>query len=219
MPEWIDVSMPIHAGMIVWPGDRGVSLERACSIERGDLYNLTECQFSAHTGTHIDAPLHFMRDGAATDSLPLDALLGPARVIRVENPVAISPADLPPDLERGERILFQTENSFCRITASQFQTDFVYLSKEAAQVLVTAGVRCVGIDYLSVGGYSHDLVETHLVLLGSGVWIIEGLDLSGVEAGRFELVCLPLKLVGAEGSPARAALRQLPLSTRAQTPP
>ncbi|MGD0577410.1 MAG: cyclase family protein [Bryobacteraceae bacterium] len=209
MHPWIDISLPIHSGMVVWPGDRPVRVEQSMSLERGDPFNLTECRFTAHTGTHMDAPHHFLPAGDGIDTLPLEAVLGPCRVVRIHDPVAVRPAELPARLQRGDRILFQTNNSFNNIGLRRFVEDFVYVSKEAAVVLAEAGVQTVGIDYLSVGGLHHDLVETHLVLLGAGIWIIEGLDLSAVEPGEYELVCLPLKLVGADGAPARAALRRL----------
>lgn len=209
MHPWIDISLPIRSGMPVWPGDLPVRVDQTMSLERGDPFNLTECHFTAHTGTHLDAPRHFLAAGAAIDALPLDAVLGPCRVVRIHDPVAVRPAELPAFLQAGERILFQTRNSFRNIHLHEFVEDFVYVSKEAATFLAAARVQTVGIDYLSVGGFHHDLVETHLVLLGAGIWVIEGLDLSAVEPGEYELACLPLKLVGADGAPARAALRQL----------
>ncbi|MDR3719350.1 MAG: cyclase family protein [Bryobacteraceae bacterium] len=209
MNPWIDISMPLLSGMAVWPGDSAVRVERVLSLENGDPFNLTQCSFTAHTGTHMDAPRHFLAQGAAMDALPLEAVLGPCRVVGIRDPEAVRPAELPGDLRRGERILFKTENSFRHLHSGQFAEDFVYVSREAAEGLVAAGVRTVGIDYLSVGGFHHDLVETHLALLGAGIWIIEGLDLSCVEPGRYELACLPLRLIGADGAPARAALRKL----------
>ena len=209
MNHWIDISMSVHSGMVVWPGDSAVQVERSLSLENGDPFNLTQCSFTAHTGTHMDAPRHFLAQGAAMDALALEAVLGPCRVVGIHDPEAVRPAELPDDLQRGERILFKTNNSFKHICSGRFAEDFVYVSKEAAEALATAGVRTVGIDYLSVGGFRQDMAETHLVLLGAGIWIIEGLDLSGVEPGRYELACLPLRLAGADGAPARAALRKL----------
>jgi arylformamidase len=207
--DWIDISLPVYSGMVVWPGDSEVRVERVMELEKGDPFNLTQCSFTAHTGTHMDAPRHFLPQGAGIDALPLDAVLGPCRVVPIRDPRAVRPAELPDDLEPGDRILFKTGNSTKLNRLQHFVEDFVYLSREAAQALVTAGVRTVGIDYLSVGGFRDDMAETHLILLGAGVWIIEGLDLSQVEPGRYELACLPLRLVGADGAPARAALRKL----------
>ena len=179
------------------------------SLERGDQCNLTECHFSAHTGTHLDAPRHFLPSGDSIDAMPFDAVLGPCRVVRIQDPVAVRLADLPARLEPGDRILLQTDNAFKYNNLDKFVENFVYVSKEAAAVLAAAHVWTVGIDYLSVGGFHHDLVATHQVLLAAGIWIIEGLDLSAVEPGDYELACMPLKLVGAEGAPARAALRRI----------
>jgi arylformamidase len=207
--DWIDISLPVYSGMVVWPGDSEVRVERVMRLENGDLFNLTQCSFTAHTGTHIDAPRHFFAKGVGVDALPLDAVLGPCRVVQIEDPEAVRPGEIPDDLQPGERVLFKTDNScFCN-GIQRFVETFVYVSKEAANALVAAGVRTVGIDYLSVGGFSQDLVETHLILLGAGIWIIEGLDLSNVEPGRYELACLPLRLVDADGAPARAALRKV----------
>jgi arylformamidase len=184
-------------------------VERLLELEKGDPFNLTQCSFSAHTGTHVDAPRHFLPQGAAIDALPLDAVLGPCRVVRIQDPEAVRPAELPGDLLPGERVLFKTDNSCKYNSLRKFIETFIYVSREAAEALVAAGVRTVGIDYLSVGGFSQDLAETHVILLSAGIWIIEGLDLSRVESGRYELACLPLRLVGADGAPARAALRKL----------
>ena len=201
--------MPVYSGMVVWPGDSRVHVERVMKLEEGDAFNLTQCSFTAHTGTHVDAPIHFLSQGAGMDALPLDAVLGPCRVVHIEDPEAVRPAELPNDLQPGDRILFKTDNSYKYNQSPKFVEKFVYVSKEAANALVSAGVRTVGIDYLSVGGYLHDMAETHLILLGAGIWIIEGLDLLNVEPGHYELACLPLRLVGADGAPARAALRKL----------
>lgn len=209
MSDWIDVSVPVHSGMVVWPGDSEVRVERVLELEQGAPFNLTHCSFTAHTGTHIDAPRHFLAGGQTIDSIPLDAVLGPCRVVRIHAPEKVSPAELPGDLMSGERILFQTDNSFKNNKLNEFIEDFVYVSREAAEVLASAGVRLVGIDYLSVGGFKRDMAETHCILLAAGIWIVEGLDLSQVEPGRYELACLPLRLTGADGAPARAALRKL----------
>ncbi|MBE7540735.1 MAG: cyclase family protein [Bryobacteraceae bacterium] len=209
MSEWIDVSMPLANGMTVWPGDAPPRFEQTMWIERGDPCNLTRMDVSVHTGTHMDAPRHFLREGAGMESLPLEAVMGPARVVETSHPEAVQAGELPGDLERGERILFKTPNSARDLLERPFAEDFVYISREAAVVLAEAGVRTVGVDGLSVGGFHQDLVETHEILLGAGIWIIEGLDLRRIEPGRYELACLPLKIVGSDGAPARAALRRV----------
>jgi arylformamidase len=208
--SWIDISVPIYSGMVHWPGDPAVLIERATDMSRGDVANVSKLDMGAHTGTHMDAPLHFFPDGAGLDEMPLDATIGPARVIRIEHLQAILPAELElHDLQAGERVLFRTRNSDRCWKDNNFVEDFVYISAAAARFLVQRQVRTVGIDYLSVGGFVHDGVETHQVLLGAGIWLIEGLNLSVVEAGAYEMVCLPLRIAGADGAPSRAILRPL----------
>jgi len=205
---WIDISVPIYSGMVHWPGDPGVSVERTKDLSRGDAANVSKLELGAHTGTHMDAPRHFLADGAGLDDLPLEATIGPARVIRIGHPQVILPEELEAHrLRAGERVLFLTRNSERCWNNSRFVEDFVYISAAAAQFLVERKVRTVGIDYLSVGGYVNDGVETHRILLGAGIWLIEGLNLSAVKPGAYELVCLPLRIAGADGAPARAVLR------------
>jgi arylformamidase len=205
---WIDISVPIYSGMVHWPDDPGVRIERTKDLSRGDAANVSKLELGAHTGTHMDAPRHFLADGAGLDDLPLDATIGPARVIRIEHPYEILPGELEAyRLRAGERVLFLTRNSERCWKNNRFVEDFVYISAAAAQFLVQRQVRTVGIDYLSVGGYVHDGVETHRILLGAGIWLIEGLNLSAVKPGAYELVCLPLRVAGADGAPARAILR------------
>ena len=205
---WIDISVPIYSGMVHWPDDPGVSIERVQDLSRGDAANVSKLELGAHTGTHMDAPRHFLADGAGLDEMPLDATIGSARVIRIGHPQAILPAELEAHrLRAGERVLFLTRNSEHCWNNSRFVEDFVYISAAAAQFLIERKVRTVGIDYLSVGGYLNDGVETHQILLGAGVWLIEGLNLSAIKPGAYELVCLPLRIAGADGAPARAILR------------
>lgn len=207
--DWIDVTRPVEAGMAVWPGDDAPVIEQILFMDRGDICNLSKMAMSVHVGTHMDAPRHFINGGVSMDALPLDAVLGEARVIEIRDPVAIRPEELPGDIAAGERILFKTRNSSELWTKPGFQEDFVYISREAAEVLAAKGVRTVGIDYLSIGGFHTEMVETHEAILGAGIWAIEGLDLSRVEPGRYEMACLPMKLAGADGAPARVALRWL----------
>lgn len=207
--EWLDISTPLRSGMVVWPGDEPVRVEQTKFLERGDGFNLTQLRMTAHTGTHVDAPRHFLRGGADTASMPLDALLGEARVIDVDDEVAVRAEHVPGDLAAGERLLFRTRNSTRYVPMGRFVEEFVYVSKEAAARMASAQVRAVGVDYLSVGGFHTDLVETHEILLGAGIWVLEGLDLALVQPGRYELACLPLLIPGADGAPARALLRPL----------
>ncbi len=195
--EILDVSVPIREGMVTYPGDPVVRLERAASIADGSPVNLTRIDFGLHSGTHVDAPVHFIDGADGADSLRLDVLVGPCEVVEVPDLTRDSVAKSP---EGIERVLFKTPNS--ELWASdEFAADFALLDGDAARLLVERGVRLVGVDYLSVGDE-----EAHLALLEAGVVPVEGLDLRGVEPGPYELVCLPLRVVGADGAPARAIL-------------
>jgi arylformamidase len=164
----------------------------------------------AHTGTHMDGPIHFVPFGKGLDEMPLTATIGRARVIEISDPEAVKPDELRSyTLHRDERVLFKTQNSARRWSSEEFIEDFVYVSQEAAQYLADRGIRTVGVDYLSVGGFSKDGAETHQTLLEAGIWVIEGLDLSEVEPGEYELVCLPIKIEQSDGAPARAILRAI----------
>lgn len=208
MTAWIDISVPIYSGMVHWPDNPAVRIDRIQDLSRGDAANVSKLELGVHTGTHMDAPLHFFAHGAGLDEMPLDATVGPARVIHISHPRMILPAELEAHrLRAGERVLFRTRNSERCWKNNHFVEDFVYISAAAAQFLAQRQVRTVGIDYLSVGGYVHDGVETHQILLSAGIWLIEGLNLAAVEPGAHELVCLPLRIVGADGAPARAILR------------
>jgi arylformamidase len=207
---WIDVSVPLHSGMVHWPDNPPVQIERALSIGHGDAANVSEISMGAHTGTHMDGPIHFVQDGKGLDEMPFDATIGRARVIEISDPESIKPKELHPHgLQRGERILFKTQNSARRWSSEDFIEDFVYVSQEAARYLADRGIKTVGVDYLSVGGFRKDGVETHQALLEAGIWVIEGLDLSEVKPGEYELICLPVKIEQSDGAPARAILRPL----------
>jgi arylformamidase len=194
--------------MVHWPGDPAFHIERAHDQEKGHVATVSRMALGVHTGTHMDAPLHFIRNGATIDSMPLDATVGRARVIAIDDPQSIKRGELLAHrISAGERILFKTHNSDGAWNTDQFDEDFVFISHDAAAYLAESGIRCVGVDYLSVGGFREDGPETHHALLGAGIWIIEGLNLHGIEPGDYELACLPLKLIGSEGAPARAILR------------
>ena len=207
---WIDVSVPLRSGMVHWPDNPPVKIERMLDIEHGDAANVSTISMGSHTGTHMDAPLHFVRGGKGLDEMPLEVTIGHARVIEIHDPESVKPNELRPhEIRSGERILFKTRNSARRWYEEAFIEDFVYVSQEAARYLAALEVLTVGIDYLSVGGFVKDGVETHQALLGAGIWVIEGLDLSQVEPGQYELICLPLKVKGGDGAPARAILRSI----------
>ena len=195
--EIIDISVPIRSGMVTYPGDPEVRLERTSSIADGAAANLSKLDFGVHSGTHVDAPVHFNDGAAGADELPLDVLNGPCEVVEVGR-LDASAVDAVP--EGAKRVLFKTPNSELWATDS-FADEFERLNGPAAKALVERGVRLVGVDYLSVGDE-----DAHHVLLGAGVVPVEGLDLRGVEPGSYELHCLPLRLVGSDGAPARAIL-------------
>lgn len=202
--------MPIRAGMAHWPGDPDVVVERALDIGRGDPCNLTVMSACAHIGTHVDAPLHFIGGGDSMDAFPVDALVGQARVIAIHDSEVIGVPELASAAIRsGERVLFRTRNSERRLLSVPFIDDFIYLSAAGARHLAGAGVLAAGIDYLSIGGLHRDLAETHVALSEAGIWIIEGLDLTQTPPGDYEMICLPLRIAGAEGAPARVILRPI----------
>lgn len=201
MSDIIDISVAIQPSTVTYPGDPTVTLERVASLADGDIVNLTRLDLGAHTATHVDAPLHFIEGAPATEALPLDVLVGPASVLDLTAAERLDAAAFD-GVELAERVLLKTRNSELWGRGT-FAEDALQLDGGAARVLVDAGVRLVGIDYLSVGD-----PEAHRVLLGAGVVPVEGLDLSGVEPGEYELICAPLKLVGSDGAPARALLRR-----------
>lgn len=207
MPEWIDISVPVTTDMARWPGDPDIQLERIASIGPKSFCNLTAISMCAHTGTHMDAPLHFIDGGIAMEAMPLDAVIGPARVIEIFDPAKISRCELEQHaLRRGERILLKTSNSTRLWKTNRFIEDFVYIAHDAAAYMAETGIRTVGIDAYSVGGFRNDLQETHVTLLAAGIWIVEGLMLEHAAPGEYDFICLPIKLVGADGAPARALL-------------
>lgn len=205
---WIDISVPLHNGMVHWPDNPPVKVERMLDLEAGDACNVSKISLGVHTGTHVDAPRHFLRDGVGVHLAPVGALIGPARVIEIADSHAIGSDELRQhDIQAGERVLFKTLNSARCWQTDDFIEDFVYVSQAAARYLAGLHVQTVGVDYLSVGGYTVDGPETHNALLSAGIWIIEGLNLSGVRPGTYELICLPLKITDSDGAPARAVLR------------
>jgi arylformamidase len=206
--KWIDISVTIKPGMAHWPDNPAIKVDRMLDMNKGDVCNVSVLSFGSHTGTHMDAPLHFIKNGKGLDKMPLDATIGPARVIEIKDKEAVKVEEIAKQkIKAGERILFKTRNSTRSWKTDEFDKNFVYISKEAAAFLARAKVMTVGIDYLSVGGFFKDGKETHDALLGAGIWVIEGLNLSKVKAGRYELNCLPIKVLNSDGAPARALLR------------
>jgi arylformamidase len=206
-----DVTVPIRAGMPIYEGDPSVDIESWSALAKGNSANVSFLHFGAHTGTHVDAPAHFIDGARKIDSLSLEALIGPARVIRVPNEVNEIGSNFLAEcnLNNAERILFHTRNS--GFWNEGFRKDFTHLLPEAAEKLVELGVILVGTDYLSIEKFHSGHHRTHLTLLSRNVVIVEGLNLSDVPEGDYELICLPLRIAegAGDGAPARVVLRTL----------
>jgi arylformamidase len=206
--EWIDISVPIYAGMVHFPGDPPVEISQPMHLDRGDICTVSHLALGLHTGTHVDAPSHFLKGAKGVDALSLEAMVGLARVIEILEPAAIGEAELRGrGIERGDRILLKTSNSTRCWNSDEFVPDFNHLTLDGAAYLAGLGVRTVGIDYLSIG-HGDDGPAVHRALLGAEILIVEGLNLSDVEPGEYDLVCLPLKILGGDGSPSRALLKR-----------
>jgi arylformamidase len=206
---WIDISVPLQAGLPIFEGDPTFHIELAFSIPGGASYNVSRVDMGVHSGTHLDAPLHAIDGAHGSDEIPLDAGMGPAWIVDATGltGATISAADLGSlEIPADEtRLLFKTRNSALWGKAG-FQASFIGLDERAAADLAARGLRLVGIDYLSIGPFSK-AVGTHRALLGAGVAILEGADLRSVEPGPVELLCLPIKLIGSDGVPVRALVR------------
>lgn len=203
-----DISLTITPTLPVWPGDPPVRLTQPSHLERGDICTITRLDISAHTGTHLDAPAHFIPGGATVETLNLDALIGPALVADARGLGHLTAEALESlAIARGvQRLLLRTDNSaIWQRGDTAFQENFVAIEPSGATWLVERGVKLVGIDYLSVAPFD-DGVPTHQILLGAGVIAVEGLDLSAIEPGEYQLICLPIKIGGADGAPCRAVL-------------
>ena len=206
-----DVSAPVRHGGLVYPGNPPISITAVQSIAQGDTANVSRIDLGSHTGTHIDAPLHFMDGGAGVDELPLDVLVGPARLIAFGDDVmAVGEAALRRhDLHGVTRLLIKTRNSaWLASGSSEFHPDFTHVAPDGAEYLVSIGVRLVGVDYLSVEQFRSPHHRTHKTLLSNGVVIVEGLVLTEPPPGDYELYCLPMLLAGIDGAPARAVLTE-----------
>ena len=204
-----DISISISPDMPVWPGGPAVVLEKVSSMDLGAHDNVSRLACSVHTGTHVDAPHHFLNDHRTVEALSLDILTGPAWVIQIPDEVTLITAGI---LEKAAipsgtlRLLLKTRNSrLWELGNKEFSMDFVGLSLDGAEWLVQVGVKLVGIDYLSIAPYKQS-IPSHQTLLKPGIIILEGVDLSGITPGTYDLYCLPLKLVGSDGAPARAIL-------------
>lgn len=206
-----DISLTIAPDLPIWPGDPDIELDQTESMDKGGHVNVTRMNISVHTGTHVDAPHHFLNDGRTVEQLSLEVLTGPCYVVQLPDGVEAITSEV---LDRTEitsdmkRVLFGTRNSHLWSKGEvAFQTDFVAITEDGAEWLAEHGVQLVGVDYLSVAPYE-DSNPTHEILLKAGVVIVEGLNLSKVMRGFYDLYCLPLKIAGSDGAPARTILIQ-----------
>lgn len=204
-----DISLTISPELPVWPGDPAVLIERIAQIESGANANVSRMNMGVHTGTHVDAPFHFLPEGSCVEQLPLDVLVGPSFVLDLQQEVDIitgpilEKSNIPADTRR---LLIKTRNSdYWKISGAVFQTNFVGISNDGAEFLVSLGIQLIGIDYLSVAPYKQSR-PTHEALLKAGIVVVEGLNLSEIQQGYYTLYCLPLKIAGSDGAPARAIL-------------
>ncbi|MEP6731369.1 MAG: cyclase family protein [bacterium] len=204
-----DISVPIRTGGLIYPGNPAISITPQQAISQGAGANVSRLDLGSHTGTHVDAPKHFFDDGAGVDALSLDVLMGPARLIVFSDAVmSIGEAELREhDLAGVTRVLFKTRNSAWLASGStEFHPDYTYVAPDGAAYLASLGVKLVGVDYLSVEQFHSGHHMTHRTLLERGIVIVEGLLLSDVPAGTYDLRCLPILLAGLDGAPARAVL-------------
>lgn len=207
-----DVTVPLSPTLPVWPGDPHLQLESRSQIADGAQCNVTSLTCSVHTGTHVDAPVHFFDGAKGVETLPLEILMGPVTVIDVGNASEITPdaVDAVQFMDSTRRVFFKSTNSqLWDDLKHTFYENFVALSPEAAQRVVERGIHLIGVDYLSVQRFQDKEPWTHYTLLKANVILVEGLDLREVEPGHYDLVCLPLKIQGCDGSPARVVLKEL----------
>lgn len=203
--SWLDFTTTISDGMAYWPDNAPVHIRKTLSMAEGAAANVTEMSLSVHTGTHVDAPRHFLPDGADVTQLNLSTFMGPALLVETDEERFITLATVEHlQLQPHDRVLFKTRNSRHDWSTQPFDPNFVRLRADAAEWLRDQGVVCVGVDYISVGP-----ADTHHALLDAGISIIEGLALQHATPGRYDLICLPLKIEGADGAPARVIARRL----------
>jgi arylformamidase len=202
-----DISVPIRSGGLVYPGNPEIEITLQQAVAKGAGANVSVIRFGSHTGTHADAARHFFDDGQSVDRIPLERLIGPAVLLGFPDDLrAVTAADLRKHEIKGQtRVLLRTRNS-AMLSQKEFAPDYTYLAPDGAQYLVDNGVELVGIDYLSIEQFHSGHHKTHRTLLERSVVILEGLDLSVPAPGRYELICLPLRIEGCDGAPARAVL-------------
>ncbi len=212
-PGWYDISVPLKQGMVYYPTDPAPpKIYRYSDRELGAMVTMSMLEIISHTGTHIDAPLHFIPGGSTISDMPLDATIGPARVIEIKDPVKIKIAELEKhNIKKGERVLFKTRNSPVVYESPRYTEDYVYLDGDAADYLVQKGIILFGLDNITIGHAKDgdNVGRTHRTLLGAGIYILENCALANVPPGEYELICLPLLLLKGDAAPARAILRPL----------
>jgi arylformamidase len=205
----LDVSLRLSDRLPTYPGNPPWEYLPVKRVARGDSSNVSALHLGTHTGTHVDAPRHFFDNGPGVDELPLDVLVGPARLVHFPGVTAVGAAELAAaGLAGVTRLLLRTDNSDLWARGGDFTPQFVYLAEDGARFLADRGVRLVGVDYLSVERFKAPGAPTHHALLGAGLVVVEGLDLSAAAPGDYELLCLPLKVAGGDGAPARVVLRR-----------
>ncbi|MCB1109912.1 MAG: cyclase family protein [Chlamydiia bacterium] len=202
-----DISLTLSESIPTWPGDRGAEFKKLMEVSKGDMASVTAIKMSAYTGTHVDAPCHFLENGYGVEKLPLNILMGEALVVEALDVDLITKEVLEGiGFPSTQRLLIKTRNSKqWEEGATTFIEDYVAISADGADYLVKRGVKLIGVDYLSVAPFQA-LVETHQILLKADVIILEGINLSEVPSGKYQLYCLPLKISGSDGAPARAIL-------------
>jgi arylformamidase len=210
---WYDISIPLKQGMVYFPTDPAPpKIYRYSDRALGSKVTMCMIEMIGHTGTHVDAPLHFIPDGSTISDMPVDATIGPARVIAIKDKESIKASELKKNnIKKGERVLFKTCNSPSAYEAEKFIEDYCYLDDDAADYLVKVGVRLVGIDYITIGSYKRpeNIGKTHTALLGAGIYVLENCALGKVPPGEYDLLCLPLLMLNGDAGPARAILRPL----------
>jgi arylformamidase len=218
--EWIDITLPLGKEIPILPGEYSADeskrklpvVDRLFDVDKGDKVTMSYISMSSHDGTHIDSPLHFIPGGSTIDLMPIETTVGPARVIEIKNDKEITTEELEPyDIRTGERILFKTKNSPRAYATRQYHGDLVTISPDAARYLAGKKIRLVGMDYMTIA--DSDPIENvsivHKAFLENGVFIIEGLNMAGVEPGDYDLVCLPLRLEKGDAGPCRAVIKPI----------
>jgi arylformamidase len=233
---WIDVSWPLRKGMRKWPEDAQPIVDWILERSKGDRTDMIGLNIITHTGTHMDAPLHFIPKGKTIDTMPADVMVGPGRVIEIKNPEKITLAEVEPyNIQAGERILFKTQNSYKLYDTDAFSPKYVYITIDVAHYLRDRKVLLVGLDYIALGPFADPFgksgvkmspkeekefqeqtkealnitSEVHLSFLGNGIWVLESINLRDVRPGPCLLACLPLRVEGGDAAPARCIIRPL----------